>query len=475
MIYPGQNDYYDVDIFNGNFRELEGKLNEALEKVTLRKAMIYYGYPIAINNVWSVEAACNIYKNYSLVVFGDKYNRPDHEVYGETVEIFSRLKEISPDTKIVGYVPIGCITGFEDSNLTMLQLKERVDLWRNIGADGIFLDEFGYDYRVTRARQNEIITYIKSLGMFVFVNAWEIRYIFSEEPVVLDWLDNFSPNPEGLPCLLDKNDYSLFENLFHSVEHDDVKDSWVLRCATPWRIDDAYGYYTRDVGNGKTYFEMYGTQMVALDAIPSSMDATSKNILQTISVFGSRILNVPYLALGDEFWGSSGYYNDWDLPEIDMSESVSKGLHAVTIENKSYTTAEGKTEEFPYRWSAAINGNRYTVVYDIPDPEYETWADGMRYVTVNDSVVENAWMSIYETKTAVDRAKAASEEAVKMAEKIKTKVENALPTLTNAEEEMKKIAADAEKKISDAEKTLDTGMKDLEMLTAGFQYKERQW
>ena len=147
-----------------------------LKRRFAEKVMLYYGYPNAINNSWDVNNSANIYKDYDVCIFGDGYCLPTHEAHAETVEIFRILKRISPDTRIVGYVPIGVQNVGSDSNLSMDELKRRVDLWKAIGADGIFLDEYGYDYGVTRARQNEIVSYCHDRGMFVFANSWSIEY-----------------------------------------------------------------------------------------------------------------------------------------------------------------------------------------------------------------------------------------------------------------------------------------------------------
>ena len=46
------------------------------------------------------------------------------------------------------------------------------------------------------------------------MNSWEDQYLYSTAPIMLDWLPNFKPNPNGISCVLGENDYSLYENLF---------------------------------------------------------------------------------------------------------------------------------------------------------------------------------------------------------------------------------------------------------------------
>lgn len=457
--------------------EIDGELKRVAKekllssKASIEKVLLYYGYPIAINGAWSTENACNIYKSYDICVFGDEYNNPAHDTHEDTVLIFNRLKEVAPDTRLVGYVPIGLDPSWEDSNLTMEELKQRVDWWGAMGIDGIFLDEYGYDYYVTRARQNEIVSYCKKQGLFVFANSWSIEYVFDPNPMLIDWLPGFEPNPEGIAPILDENDYYLYENLFYTTEKQ-ADGSLSLECASVWRIDDVLGYYTRPKIDGRTYYDVYGTKICSLDGIPSTMDLTHKNILQSISVIGAAILNITAVAFGDENWGSKGYYHHWDVPDLELATT---GLNGVSVETKSYTKADGTTSSFPYKWSANLNGHTYAIVFDIDNPDDRIWVDGKRYATANDVMVENAWASIFDFQTDVRQASEKAAAATVVAEQIKKEVDEVMPTLSQAEENIKAVVAEAQAKIDEATKQLEAGLEDLAAVTAGFGFKEVQW
>ncbi|MDO4327134.1 MAG: hypothetical protein Q4E24_14060 [bacterium] len=441
------------------------------DKKAMEKVLLYYGYPIAINGAWSVENACNIYKNYDICVFGDEYNNPTHETHNDTQMIFDRLKVMAPETRLVGYVPIGLDPSWEDSNLSMEELKQRVDWWVDMGVNGIFLDEYGYDYYVTRARQNEIVSYCKNKGLFLFANSWSIEYVFNPNPMLIDWMPGFEPNPDGLPPLLDENDYYLYENLFYTTEKQ-TDGSLSLECASVWRINDVLGYYTNPKIDGKAYYDYYGTKICSLDGIPSTLDTTHKNILQSISVIGAAILNITAVAFGDENWGAQGYYHQWDVPDLDLATA---GLNGVSVETREYTDEDGTISSFPYKWSANLNGHTYAIVFDIDDPNDRVWVDGKRYATANDVIVENAWMSIFDFQTDVREAAENAEKAIATAEQIQNDVNEVMPTLSQAEENIKAVVAEAQAKIDDATKQLEAGLADLETVTAGFQYKDVQW
>lgn len=458
---------------NFSFLYVDAKLNGMTNtSKNMKKVCIYYGYPKAIGGSWDIDKACAIYGNYEIVVFGDKYNNPTHEAYEDTKKIFSTLKERYPNTKIVGYVPIGKHPDYIESNLTMEELKRRVDLWVTMGTNGIFLDEFGFDYYVTRERQNEIVSYVKENKNFVFVNSWSIDYIFSSQDMTISWMPDFRPNPNSLPPILDENDYSLFENLFFSCEKiaSDVGTSVKLKCSTPWRINDAFLYYNHIKSEyGSTYYEKFKTQMVALDGIPSNIPTDQKNIIKTISLIGSSVLNIPCLAFGDENWGSTGNYHHWGLP----SE-----LNLITNEVRVTTKIDkvgDSGNSFPYKYTSIVNGNEFSVILDVPNENHTEWVDGMRWVEINGKPVNNAWATMFEFSDAVDNLETNFNQTKLFVDTKMKELDALIPTLTDSEQKIKELVSQAKKEIDAATSKLDSAMGDLEMLTSGFQYKEREW
>lgn len=444
-------------------------VNGNLFPTPMEKVCIYYGYPVGIGNTWSVDGAVDIYKQYDLCVMGDTYELPEQEVYTETVEVLKKLAEASPTTRVAGYVPIGVKNVGEDSGLSMDELKRRVQLWKKIGAKGIFLDEFGYDYGVTRARQNEIVRYVHGQGMFCIANSWNTAYVFSAQSMTLDDLPGFQPNPDRLAPEIGEDDYSLLENFFYSCEKNESTGKVILKSASCWRVDDGYGYYSRTQEEyGETYYQHFGTKLLQLDAIPHDLTATQKNTLMTLALIGAKLFNIPALAFGDEDWGSSGYFYEWDIPTaIDLSENLNNGIHAVRVENRG-----DENDSFPYKWLATVNGNTLSLTFDVQDGNDETWDDATHYVAVNDTIVRNAWQTIYEFGEEVKQAAATSAA-------VKKQVDEALPTLSSAETKLKALVDDAQTKIQkasdDAQKTIDGALADVAGVTAGFGFKEVQW
>jgi hypothetical protein len=74
-----------------------------------------------------------------------------------------------------------------------------------LGADAILFDAFGYDFGVTRERQNDAVGYAHSLGMPVMANAWAPADAFGSTA-------DPDHNPLGLATLLGAGDYYLSES-----------------------------------------------------------------------------------------------------------------------------------------------------------------------------------------------------------------------------------------------------------------------
>lgn len=165
--------------------------------------LIYYGYPSQINDVPSVSAAINEFAAYDIVILGDGLQdgpgdpnpHPDHL---NTIQIVN-----APATDHVlffGYIDLGVTT----HDHPMSEIRRRVDAWQAMGIDGIFFDDFGYDYGTTRNRQNDAVDYVHGRGLPVCANGWSPADMFGDEV--------HPNNPQGLPTQLGAADYFLSES-----------------------------------------------------------------------------------------------------------------------------------------------------------------------------------------------------------------------------------------------------------------------
>lgn len=241
----------------------------------MESACKYYGYPISINGVWNVEGAAQIYSRYDICVFGDNYQNPEHPSHLPTVQIITRLKELKPAIKIFGYVPIGRDPAWNDSSLGLDEIERRIVNWKLAGATHIFLDEFGYDYYITREHQNTCVQLCRDNGLDVCANSWNIDYVFSNQNITLSWRQdsNGNPwqgNPNGVASLMTDRDYFQLENWLYSYYHPPGGEAQPgQRVSDHWRVYDAvdYKYVPQAEFGGQTYHQVYGSKSYALDAI----------------------------------------------------------------------------------------------------------------------------------------------------------------------------------------------------------------
>lgn len=220
---------------------------------------IYYGYPSLVNGSHGdVEKAAGVFAGYDVVVLGDgleftekqpgRYPEGDPEEHQKTLQIIAAVRKRSPGTRFYGYVCLGEIPwpkGHQTA-LSAKQLEERIQLWKQMGVSGIFLDEAGYDFAVvTRERQNLAVRMIHELGLSAFMNAYFVEHLFSPEDKLL-YAKGSEKNPERLAPLLDQRDLFLLESF-------QVKNgTYESTAAAEKRLNQALAYRRR-----------YGTRIFA--------------------------------------------------------------------------------------------------------------------------------------------------------------------------------------------------------------------
>lgn len=167
----------------------------------IRSLLIYYSVPQVINAVYDNNYAAAVLARYDDVVLGTGLQDPSHPYYASTVAIIDRLVALSPQTVVWGYINAGVSTG----NLPLATLYTQIDQWLAIGASGIFMDVFGYDYGVSRDRQNALINYVHSKGVGSILNAWDPDDALGSQV-------NATYNPAGTPTAANGSDVLLLES-----------------------------------------------------------------------------------------------------------------------------------------------------------------------------------------------------------------------------------------------------------------------
>ncbi|MED1915666.1 hypothetical protein P4V64_10140 [Bacillus thuringiensis] len=350
-----------------------GWISQALKrkKPLLKQLLVYYGYPISINGTWNVDRAVSIYKNYDLLVFGDRYQFPAHSSYTDTIKIIAKLREEKPSIEIFGYVAIG-LAPSSTNNLTIQEIKERVDLWKNAGATGIFLDTFGYDYQVTRDRQNEVVQYCHSQGFNVFVNSEKLDYVFKKENMYLDGID-FYGNPNNLEPVIGPRDYYMIENAFYDYS----SSQQTMRGSSRSRLVENIEYFTvkRDEYGGLTYYEKFRASFIALDELSDRDQDYFNN-----GYIGSVVLGYHGYGASIRSWGSSiSDYNHYAVPDIpyDVGDHIGTPIVSRNTPSSSSNT----------KYENTLGKIKLTLVWD-PDPtDDRNLAKGTRHVLINDHIV----------------------------------------------------------------------------------------
>jgi hypothetical protein len=178
--------------------------------------LVYYGWPSCINGTWDIGAAAAEFGRYDHVVLGDclefdgtvpgglcnsgDYDTPfKHGDHDNTKAIIAH--PAAANTSFFGYIDLGVST----QNLPMPEVERRIRLWKATAVDGVFFDDFGYDFWTPRQRQNDAVSYAHSQGMVVVANG------FDPDDVLGDQVDPVY-NPTGTPTELNSDDYYFYES-----------------------------------------------------------------------------------------------------------------------------------------------------------------------------------------------------------------------------------------------------------------------
>lgn len=350
--------------------------NESIKRKAIDNVLLYYGYPIGFNGLYTQEKVSDAFAKYDIIVLGDTYQKPEQEVYTDTVAIINMSKQKNTDIQIFGYIPIGTVSETSDSNLSISEIKNRVDEWKTAGATGLFLDEFGYDYGVTRERQNEIIDYIHSKNMNLIANSWRVDYIFNRQSMYLDWID-FEGNANGLASNINENDYILFENAWYYILDGNQAVSHKPQWETENRMYDAYYYYNTPQANGQTYEQIHGTKTIALDAIKTNLDYNLASEMAQRGKLASIIMNIDGYSVGSENWSANGTHREYNISDF---EELAGDKGAVKIERFGTT--------YHNRYERTINGIKAVIDWTQDEVTPHDYAKGSHRILVGNELQE---------------------------------------------------------------------------------------
>jgi hypothetical protein len=153
-----------------------------------------YNSLYSVRNAPDLESAIDILSCFEYLVCAHP---------GNLVEKERIVADAIKDTvKLFGYINLG------GSPLPSLdQLKSKLNAIKENGWYGVFIDQFGYDFEETRARQNELVNYAHGLGLVCFANAWFIDDALGAKYDAVH-------NPDSLPSALGEDDWYLLESFY---------------------------------------------------------------------------------------------------------------------------------------------------------------------------------------------------------------------------------------------------------------------
>ncbi|CAF4249437.1 unnamed protein product, partial [Rotaria magnacalcarata] len=287
----------EFDIIYGFSLTLGSNQSSSSSNVNVPKRLgIYYGWPSLVQGVQgNLTAAISIFSQFDLVVFGDGIASPSHGDHTNTQTIIQSLNNLGKLT--FGYIDLGVTT----QNLTILQMQTTVDEWAAMGINGILWDDAGYDYNVSRSRQNTMISYCHSLNLRVMMNAWNPDDVMS-----------------GSPMLLGSDDIYLLESYLISNGNYQSLAAWKIKA-----------------DKCLSYASLYGISMATLST-SSTPISPSFGLTQQFSQawFGTVIYNFQYFQATDIQYSASNnvlyafenlltsYGNSWQTADVQNDSNI---------------------------------------------------------------------------------------------------------------------------------------------------------
>lgn len=293
-----------------------------MSNIPPKKIAIFYGYPSGVNATFSVSGAANVFKDYDHVVFGDGLQENSHPDHANTVAIIN--DPVMVNTEVYGYI---------DATLPLNDIQDKIDKWAVMGIKGIFCDQFGYDFGLTREKQREIVWCIheKNNGLKAFVNSWNVDDSFGStvDP---------THNPNGLETRLGANDLYLAESFViisgnyddNNLDSNNIKD-WQDKATKMVNYRTTYGTKMTAIATGGAVpFDQNKADYAYYAAVLNDLDAWGWGEEN----FSASSAQLPFRTrkeiIGTQFTGSVVINGDIYTRQTNVGIGLDTNNHTVT-------------------------------------------------------------------------------------------------------------------------------------------------
>jgi hypothetical protein len=162
---------------------------------------VYYGRPGAVNGATSTSSAAQTFDDYARVVLAPGVESLFHPDHAAATAVIAAL----PQTQFFGAVSLDMTNG----GWTTTQIAASMYMLQAMGARGVLLDRYGYEWGVTRTRQNLAVDLAHAANLSVLANASVPDDAFS--PVAMPLNPTGGGNPTGAPTHLGASDRYLLD------------------------------------------------------------------------------------------------------------------------------------------------------------------------------------------------------------------------------------------------------------------------
>lgn len=284
----------------------------------IRSLLIFYAPPNIMNGRFSDDYAAGVVSRYDDAIFGADLQNSGNAYHASTVSIIQKVAALSPDTVIWGYIDAGVTS----SNYSLATLQSQIDQWIAIGVKGIFCDLISYDYGVTRARQNSIITYIHGKGVGAMLNSFTASQVFGSAV-------DATYNPSGTATVADSRDALLMESwICNSDAYGSPYYSTFYDIKT--RADDAVAYRT-SLG-----VRVFATNIYSLNNHTNTQIRDYNDYTEAFA----RVFRLDGTGIGGSNYASSGGDIGLIHPLFNVFHDAPFRPSAPYVMNNAYTAAE---------------------------------------------------------------------------------------------------------------------------------------